>query len=142
MSNNAHIITADVLDGLAQIESGTVHTCVTSPPYWGLRDYGIDGQIGLEETPDAYVARIVDVFREVPPALAETCIKAGCPEGGLVLDPFTGAGTTALVAMQLNRRFVGCEINPEYVTIAQGRLRGVVVRDDVLQADLFAGSAR
>jgi len=48
----------------------------------------------------------------------------------------------ALVAMQLNRRFVGCEINPEYVTIAQGRLRGVVVRDDVLQADLFAGSAR
>jgi DNA modification methylase len=40
-------------------------TCVTSPPYYGLRDYGCAGQIGLEETPDAYVARLVDVFREV-----------------------------------------------------------------------------
>jgi len=59
------IIHADVLDGLAQIEDGTVHTCVTSPPYWGLRDYGTDGQIGLERTPEEYVARIVQVFREV-----------------------------------------------------------------------------
>ena len=45
-------------DGLAQ-------TCVTSPPYWGLRDYGADGQIGLEDSPDAFVARLVEVFREV-----------------------------------------------------------------------------
>jgi DNA modification methylase len=42
-----------------------VQTCVTSPPYYGLRDYGHAGQIGLEETPDAYVARLVNVFREV-----------------------------------------------------------------------------
>jgi len=42
-----------------------VQCCVTSPPYWGLRDYGHDGQIGLEETPDAYVERMVEVFREV-----------------------------------------------------------------------------
>ena len=39
--------------------------CVTSPPYFGLRDYGMAGQIGLEDTPDAFVARLVDVFREV-----------------------------------------------------------------------------
>jgi DNA modification methylase len=45
-------------DGLAQ-------TCVTSPPYWGLRDYGADGQIGLEDSPDAFVERLVEVFREV-----------------------------------------------------------------------------
>jgi DNA modification methylase len=45
--------------------SGSVHCVVTSPPYWGLRDYGHDGQIGLEERPEAYVARLVDVFREV-----------------------------------------------------------------------------
>jgi DNA modification methylase len=43
----------------------TVHCCVTSPPYFGLRDYGVDGQIGLERTPDAYVAKLVEVFREV-----------------------------------------------------------------------------
>lgn len=47
------------------LEDATVQTCVTSPPYWGLRDYGVDGQIGLEETPEAYVARLVTVFREV-----------------------------------------------------------------------------
>lgn len=43
----------------------SVQTCVTSPPYYGLRDYGHDGQIGLEETPEAYVVRLVEVFREV-----------------------------------------------------------------------------
>ena len=42
-----------------------VQTCVTSPPYFGLRDYGVDGQIGLEDTPGAYVAQLVEVFREV-----------------------------------------------------------------------------
>lgn len=45
--------------------SGSVHCCVTSPPYFGLRDYGVEGQIGLEETPDAYVAKMVEVFSEV-----------------------------------------------------------------------------
>lgn len=43
----------------------SVHCVVTSPPYYGLRDYGVDGQIGLEESPDVYVAKMVDVFREV-----------------------------------------------------------------------------
>lgn len=55
----------DVIDGLRAMPDGLAQTCVTSPPYWGLRDYGADGQIGLEQTPDEYVARMVDVFREV-----------------------------------------------------------------------------
>jgi site-specific DNA-methyltransferase (adenine-specific) len=59
------LLQGDVLDKLSEIETGTVQTCVTSPPYWGLRDYGIDGQIGLEESPDKYVAKMVQVFREV-----------------------------------------------------------------------------
>jgi len=59
------IITADVLDGLAQLEGESVNCVVTSPPYWGLRDYGVVGQIGLEPTPEEYVARMVEVFREV-----------------------------------------------------------------------------
>jgi len=52
-----------------------VNTCITSPPYWGLRDYGHDGQIGLESTPAAYVARMVEVFREVRRVLRDdgTC---------------------------------------------------------------------
>lgn len=59
------IIIADVLDELAQLEDESVHCCVTSPPYWGLRDYGVEGQIGLEPTPEAFVAKMVEVFREV-----------------------------------------------------------------------------
>lgn len=50
---------------LPTLEDGSVQTCVTSPPYFWLRDYGHDGQIGLESTPDAYVAELVKVFREV-----------------------------------------------------------------------------
>ncbi|HEY7822270.1 MAG TPA: site-specific DNA-methyltransferase [Acidimicrobiia bacterium] len=61
----------DVRDRLAQLDDGIVQTCVTSPPYWGLRDYGHDGQIGLEQTPDEYVAGLVDVFREVRRVLAD-----------------------------------------------------------------------
>ena len=55
----------DVIDGLHEMPDGLAQTCVTSPPYWGLRDYGEAGQIGLEATPDEYVARMVEVFREV-----------------------------------------------------------------------------
>ena len=46
----------DVLDRLREMADGSVHCAVTSPPYWGLRDYGVDGQIGLESTPEEYVA--------------------------------------------------------------------------------------
>lgn len=62
-------------------------------------------------------------FATFPQDLITDCIKAGCPEGGLVLDPFMGAGTTALVALQLNRKFVGYELNPEYIKIADERLK-------------------
>ena len=67
----SRIITADALDGLRQIESKSVDCCVTSPPYFGLRDYGHDKQIGLEETPELYIERLVDVFREVRRVLAD-----------------------------------------------------------------------
>jgi DNA modification methylase len=59
------ILQGDCLEVLRGMEDGIVQTCVTSPPYYGLRDYGVDGQIGLEETPEAYVAKLVAVFREV-----------------------------------------------------------------------------
>lgn len=62
---NATIYLGDCLEILRTMPDASVHTCVTSPPYFGLRDYGVDGQIGLEPTPDEYVARMVEVFREV-----------------------------------------------------------------------------
>jgi DNA modification methylase len=61
-------------------------------------------------------------FAVYPPELIETPIKAGCPKGGIVLDPFMGSGTTALVARQLGRRFIGIELNPDYVSLARERL--------------------
>ena len=294
------IIQGDCIEGMRTLPDQSVNCCVTSPPYFGLRDYGHEGQIGLEETPDQFVAKLVEVFREVkrvlkddgtcwinlgdsyasnskgsggqskkqdsnagsryeskkfnhgvkekdligipwmvafalrsdgwylrqdiiwhkpnpmpesvtdrctksheyifllsksqkyyydneaikqeladpqrtnfqsgsrangdnkdrndndlafrskesiylnankrsvwtvttkpyseahfatyPPDLIVDCIKAGCPENGIVLDPFMGAGTTAMVARKLNRNYVGCELNPEYIKIAQNRI--------------------
>lgn len=59
------IITGDALEALRHLPDGCVSTCVTSPPYFGLRDYGAAEQIGLEQTPEEYVQKLVDVFREV-----------------------------------------------------------------------------
>ena len=61
-------------------------------------------------------------FAVYPPKLIETPIKAGCPKGGIVLDPFMGSGTTAVVTRQLGRNFIGIELNSEYVTLARKRL--------------------
>ena len=258
----------DCREALKGVDDGIVQTCITSPPYFGLRDYGHGDQIGLEETPEAFVAGLVDVFREVkrvlrddgtlwlnlgdsysgdknligipwkvafalqadgwylrqdiiwhkpnpmpesvtdrctksheyifllsksqkyfydheaikepgqdwgtrdrkkgsafvdstpgrspqsggkncdfsegrnkrsvwtvttkpykeahfatyPPALITPCVLAGSRPGDIVLDPFTGAGTTALVAKENSRRFIGCELNPEYLEIAKNRI--------------------
>jgi len=59
------IYNGDVFDVLPLMESESVDCVVTSPPYWGLRDYGVEGQIGLEKTPEEYVEKIVQIFREV-----------------------------------------------------------------------------
>lgn len=61
-------------------------------------------------------------FATFPQDLIVDCIKAGCPENGIVLDPFMGAGTTAVVSKKLNRNYVGFELNPDYIKIAEKRL--------------------
>jgi DNA modification methylase len=61
-------------------------------------------------------------FAVMPPDLADLCIRAGCPEGGVVLDPFGGAGTVGLVADRLGRDAVLCELNPEYAELARRRI--------------------
>ncbi len=81
------ILNGDVLDGLRLLPGRCVQCVVTSPPYWGLRDYGIEGQIGLEPTPEAYVERLVEVFREVRRVLRD--------DGTLWLnlgDSYSGSG--------------------------------------------------
>jgi DNA modification methylase len=272
------ILIGDCKELLKTLPDKSVNCCVTSPPYYGLRDYGVNGQIGLERSPDAYVAELVKVFREVwrvlrddgtlwlnigdcysgsgignirpknlvgipwrvafalqadgwylrsdiiwhkpnpmpesvtdrptrsheyifllskseryyydyeaikepaawerwgkqtvkkgnpgtvswlrektkeelaniggenpktrnkrdvwtvatqgssiphfamfPEKLIEPCILAGCPEGGTVLDPFFGAGTTGVVAVKHLREYIGIELNPEYAQIAEMR---------------------
>ena len=81
------IIIGDCRESLGKIKPGSVQTCVTSPPYFGLRDYGHDEQLGLEQTPDEYVANMVEVFRGVRDALAD--------DGTLWLnlgDSYSGSG--------------------------------------------------
>ena len=81
------ILNGDCRDVLKTLPDCSVHCCVTSPPYFGLRDYGCAGQIGLESTPDAYVAELVAVFREVRRVLRD--------DGTLWLnlgDSYSGSG--------------------------------------------------
>lgn len=77
----------ECLSGLKRLPDNSVDCCVTSPPYYALRDYGVDGQIGLEETPEEYVRKLTDVFMEVYRVLK--------PEGTLWLnigDSYNGSG--------------------------------------------------
>ena len=260
---HSSILVGDCRKVLADVPDKVFQCCVTSPPYWSLRDYQIAGQIGLEASLDAYLSSLVETFREVfrvlkddgtlwlnigdaytsggrtwrapdkknagramdvrpptpeglkpkdligvpwklvfalqeagwflrtdliwnkpncqpesvkdrptrsheylfllskseryyydpqgvrgpndrnlrtvweintqacreahfatfPPALVEPCVALGSPEGSLILDPFLGSGTTGLVALNMNRRFVGIELNPDYVDIAVRRLK-------------------
>lgn len=62
-------------------------------------------------------------FATYPPELITPCILAGCPEQGIVLDPFMGSGTTGIVARTFNRNYVGCELNPEYHKMSERRIQ-------------------
>lgn len=64
-------------------------------------------------------------FATYPEKLIEPMIQAGCPVGGLVLDPFSGAGTTGVVALKQSKDYLGIEINPEYIELSEKRLSGV-----------------
>lgn len=87
MINIEIILLGDAAEQLRTLDADSVHCCVTSPPYFGLRDYGVPGQIGLEATPEEYVEKLVQVFREVRRILR--------PDGTLWLnigDSYTSGG--------------------------------------------------
>lgn len=65
-------------------------------------------------------------FAVFPEKLIVDCIKAGCPENGIVLDPFMGSGTTAVVARKLDRNYIGFELNPAYIQLANNRLKNEI----------------
>ena len=79
-------------------------------------------------------------FATFPPDLIRPCILAGSPRGGVILDPFGGAGTTGMVAMQEGRRSLLCELNPDYAALARARLDQAWI-DGAAQLDIFKDSA-
>lgn len=81
------IINGDCLEVLKTLPECSIDCCVTSPPYYALRDYGVDGQLGLEETPEKYIEKMTEVFMEVHRVLK--------PEGTLwvnIGDSYNGSG--------------------------------------------------
>lgn len=84
---NTQILNGDCIEMMRTLKDQSINCCVTSPPYYGLRDYGHEGQIGLEETPEAFVQKLVEVFREVKRVLRD--------DGTLWLnlgDSYSGSG--------------------------------------------------
>jgi len=105
----------DCLDVMRAMAPASADCCVTSPPYWGLRDYGVDGQLGLESTPAEYVARMVEVFREVRRVLKD--------DGTLWLnlgDSYMGGGggnygTGASVASGHGQHLTNVRNRPDFI---------------------------
>jgi len=100
-----NIMLGDALEQLKTLPDASVHCCVTSPPYYGLRDYGVAGQIGLEETPEAYVAKLVNVFREVRRVLrgdGTLWVNLGDSYGGSTQSNRNGKGKSTLRGGNVN----------------------------------------
>jgi DNA modification methylase len=109
------LLCGDALGWLRRLPDGCVSCCVTSPPYFGLRDYGHAGQIGLDATPDEYAARLVAVFREVRRVLRD--------DGTLWLnlgDSYASSGTPGPVSEKCSMQG-GRGINPKHSGYAFGR---------------------
>ena len=111
------IINRDALCALRELPAESVHCCVTSPPYYALRDYGMDAQIGREDTPEQYIARLVEVFRELKRVLrpdgtfwlniADTYCGTGSK--GAYTDPKNPKGRNGQ-SLSLARRAAGCKL--------------------------------
>ena len=110
------IINRDALCALRELPDESVHCCVTSPPYYALRDYGLDAQIGREDTPEQYIDRLVAVFHELKRVLrpdgtfwlniADTYCGTGS-KGGYA-DPKNPKGRNGQ-SLSLNRRAPNCK---------------------------------
>jgi len=109
------ILHADALTALRTLPDASAQTCVTSPPYLGLRSYNVDGQIGLETTVGGYICRLVNVFRQV-----RRVLKGDGTLWVVIGDSY--AGTVGVVAIEEGRDYIGIDINAEYCDLARKRL--------------------
>lgn len=117
------IVVSDCIAAMQSMPTGSIQTCVTSPPYFGLRDYGMDGQIGLEDSPNEYVQRMVEVFREVRRVLRD--------DGTLWLnlgDSWAGAKSKAV---QTALASYGCSGVDTWAAAAARRAGSMAVRPKV-----------
>ncbi len=149
------IINGDVLAVLKTMPDSSVHCCVTSPPYYALRDYGVDGQIGREETPALYVRRLVEVFREVKRVLRPdgtlwlNIADTYCGKGnqGEYVDPKYPNGRTGQ-AVAINHHVEGCKpkdmIGIPWMLAFALRAEGWYLRNDIIwcKANPMPESAR
>lgn len=96
----------------------------------GSRVYGADGKRNKRDVWTTSVASLKEAhFAVFPKELVEPCILAGCPEGGWVLDPFNGSGTSGIVANLNNRNYIGIDLNPEYLQITKRRVSKELGKD-------------
>ena len=134
-------------DGMRKGEEGTGNRAFVSlktRPKMGGRKYGdngdpkfatkswkeweptMEGDVVVRNKRDVWTVNVKPNkeahFATYPEELIVPCIIAGCPEGGVVLDPFMGSGTTGIVARKLNRNYVGCELNPDYQRMGKRRI--------------------
>ena len=124
------ILIGDVKDKLKELPDKSVNCVVTSPPYWGLRDYGNEGQLGLEKTPQEYVERMVDVFREVRRVLSD--------DGTLWLnigDTYKPNGKGAMKA-GFNERYFGKKFDSDKQSAQENHLDRSAFKADVKEKEL------
>jgi len=113
------ILSGDALEVLRSLPDEAAHCCVTSPPYWGLRDYGVEGQLGLEKTPEEYVERLVGVFREVRRVLRD--------DGTLWLNLGDSYQTTSGGGQQVAQSNTGAGLAAD--RIGAGKIPGLKPKD-------------
>lgn len=110
----------------------------------GLREPKADG-VGMRVRHDVWDVPVASYkgahFAVFPPALIVPCVRAGSRPGDIVLDPFMGSGTTAAVAIENGRQYLGCELNPEFKVLQDARIAGVANQPAIPQADLFSEAA-
>ena len=124
------LLVGDVIDKLKELPDESVNCVVTSPPYWGLRDYGNDGQIGLEPTPQDYITKMTDVFREVRRVLRS--------DGTLWLnigDSYKPAGKGSTKS-GFNERYFGKKFDSDKQSAAENHLDRSGFKADVKDKEL------
>lgn len=115
------LINGDALAMLKTLPSDSVDCCVTSPPYYALRDYGTGHWEGGDPNcPHYRTSKYSEATATGHKAMMDNL--AGSPEGGIILDPFNGTGTTGVVAIKYGRKYIGIDLSEKYIAMSTRRL--------------------